>query len=72
MKYCPSCGNLLNGKFECLCGWIEEECESSEKIGVINSDFKTGAIFCLEDFNNINSFDKKIVKNELTIDDENK
>ena len=44
MKYCPKCGNLIDGKFECSCGWKAEEIILSDKIGIINSDFKTGML----------------------------
>ena len=33
MKYCPKCGALLDGEFECSCGFVIDEDELKENPG---------------------------------------
>ena len=33
MKYCPKCGALLDGRFECSCGFVIDEEELKENPG---------------------------------------
>ena len=42
MKYCPKCGNLLDGKLECSCGFVIDKDYVKEESHPIVTDFKTG------------------------------
>jgi len=77
MKYCPKCGALLDGKFECSCGFVIDEEELKENpgsntIGVVGTGMMNPYIteedIKFEEFlknsrldNNIKEEDKKTV-----------
>ena len=64
IKYCPKCGNLLDGKKECSCGFtIDEEIISNNSSAIV-TNWKTGMMNPFQD-NGLDYLEISFEKNKL-------